>query len=74
VVTDNGGNQIFQAGEFTELMASRPITFNNTGNFQYADTVEYEEGFVMAGNVTVVNQNNGAASTTAALYDTVGVF
>jgi plastocyanin len=47
VVSDNG-NQIFQTGEFTELMASRPITFNNTGNFQYADTVEYEEGFVMA--------------------------
>jgi hypothetical protein len=53
-------------------MASRPITFNNTGNFQYEDTVEYEEGFVMAGNVTVVNQNNGAVSTTAGLYDTVG--
>ena len=73
VVSDNGANQIFQTGEFTELMASRPITFNNTGNFQYADTIEYEEGFVMAGNVTVVNQNNGAAaSTTAGLYDTVG--
>jgi hypothetical protein len=73
VVSDNGANQIFQTGEFTELMASRPITFNNTGNFQYADTIEYEEGFIMAGNVTVVNQNNGAAaSTTAGLYDTVG--
>ena len=73
VVSDNGANQIFQTGEFTELMASSPVTFNNTGNFQYADTIEYEEGFVMAGNVTVVNQNNGAAaSTTAGLYDTVG--
>lgn len=40
VVDDNNGNQIFQTGEFTELVASRPITFNNTGNFQYADTVE----------------------------------
>ena len=72
VVSDDGGNQIFQTGESTELMASRPVIFNNTGNFQYADTVEYEEGFVMAGNVTVVNQINGAASTTAGLYDTVG--
>jgi hypothetical protein len=70
VLSDNSGNQIFQTGEFTELTASRPITFNNTGNFQYADTVEYEEGFVMSGNVTVVNRNN--ASTTAGLYDTVG--
>jgi hypothetical protein len=33
----------FETGEFTELTASRPITFNNTGNFEYADTVEYEE-------------------------------
>jgi plastocyanin len=73
VVNDNSGNQIFQTGEFTELVASIPITFNNTGTFQYADTVEYEEGFVMTGNVTVVNQNNnGAASTTAGTYDTVG--
>jgi hypothetical protein len=39
VVSDDGANQIFQTGEFTELMASRPVTFNNTGNFQYADTV-----------------------------------
>jgi plastocyanin len=73
VVSDNSGNQIFQTGELSELMASRPVTFNNTGNFQYADTVEYEEGFVMAGNVTVVNRNNDAVSTTAGLYDTVGV-
>jgi len=72
VVSDNNGNQIFQTAEFTELVASRPITFNNTGNFQYADTVEYEEGFVMTGNVTVVNQNNGAASRTVGTYDTVG--
>jgi hypothetical protein len=73
VVSDNDGNQIFQTGEFTELVASRPIIFNNTGNFRYADTVVYEEGFVMTGNVTVVNQNNsGAASTTAGTYDTVG--
>jgi plastocyanin len=72
VVSDNSGNQIFQTGELSELMASRPVTFNNTGNFQYADTVEYEEGFVMAGNVTVVNRNNDAVSTTAGLYDTVG--
>src|ERR687896_348646 len=69
VVNDNSGNQIFQTGEFTELAASRPITFNNTGPFQYADTVEYEEGFVMTGNVTVVNQNSTGAIGT---FDTVG--
>jgi plastocyanin len=72
VVNDNDGNQIFQTGEFAELAPSRPITFNDTGSFQYADTVEYEEGFVMTGNVTIVNQNNGAASITTGTYDTVG--
>ena len=34
--------------------------------------MEYEEGFVMTGNVTVVNQDSAAASTTAGAYDTVG--
>lgn len=57
----------FKQVNFAELMESRPVTFNNTGNFQCAD--KYEDGFVMTGNVTVVNQNND--STTAGLYDTV---
>jgi plastocyanin len=35
--------------EFDELEASRPITFNITGDYEYADTVEYEEGFGMTG-------------------------
>ena len=51
-----------------ELVSSRPIVFNNTGNFDFADTVEYEEGFVMTGNVTVADQSGGASST----FDTVG--
>jgi plastocyanin len=62
------GNQLFETGEFTELVSSRPIVFNNTGNFDFADTVEYEEGFVMTGNVTVADQSGGAAS----VFDTVG--
>ena len=41
-----------------QLVASRPIAFNNTGTFGYADTVEYEEGFLMTGNVTVMEQGN----------------
>jgi plastocyanin len=62
------GNQLFETGEFTELVSSRPTVFNNTGNFEFADTVEYEEGFVMTGNVTVADQSGGASST----FDTVG--
>ena len=49
-------------------VSSRPIVFNNTGNFDFADTVEYEEGFTMTGNVTVADQSGGASST----FDTVG--
>ena len=45
------------------------VVNDNDGN---ADTVEYEEGFAMTGNVTVVNQESAAASTTAGTYDTVG--
>ena len=69
VVRDGAnGNQLFETGEFTESVSSRPIVFNNTGNFDYADTVEYEGGFVMTGNVTVADQSGGASSA----FDTVG--
>src|ERR671911_601027 len=54
VVTDESNSPVFETGEFTELQASRPFMFNNTGNFDYADTVEYEEGFVMTGNIIVI--------------------
>jgi hypothetical protein len=52
-----------------KLDFSLSIVFNNTANFDFADTVEYEEGFVMTGNVTVADQSGGPAST----FDTVGV-
>jgi plastocyanin len=70
VVNDPNGNQIFDTGEFTELSTSRPVVFNDTGNFEYADTIEYEGGFVMTGNVTVTNESSTTASP--ATYDTVG--
>ena len=66
VVRDSSNNQLFETGEFTELAASKPIVFNNTGNFDYADTVEYEEGFVMTGNIII----NGQGNTNS--FDTVG--
>jgi plastocyanin len=68
---DTTASQVFETGEFTELAPSQPIIFNNTGNFEYADTVEYEEGFVMSGNVTVTDQNSAAAAPVGT-YDTVG--
>jgi plastocyanin len=71
VVRDSTGAQLFETGEFTEFQASKPITFNNTGDFAYADTVEYEEGFVMTGTIRVVD-DQGVTSTPAATFDTVG--
>jgi plastocyanin len=73
VVRDANGVQLFETGVFDELEASRPITFNTTGDYVYADTVEYEEGFVMTGTIRVADQ--GGTSTqapTAAAFDTVG--
>jgi hypothetical protein len=54
------------------LEASRPVTFNNTGFFEYADTVEYEGGFVMTGTIRVIDQ--GITTTNPATFDTVGAF
>ena len=71
VVSDTNGAQLFETGEFTELEASTPITFNTTGDFEYADTVEYEGGFVMTGNIRVVDQGVTATTPTAS-FDTVG--
>jgi hypothetical protein len=45
---------IYQTGEFTEFEA-RNHTFNEAGQFQYADTVEYDNGYIMRGNISVVD-------------------
>jgi hypothetical protein len=55
-VRDSFGSQLFETGEFTVLNASRPVTINETEDFEYADTVEYEGGFVMTGTIRVVDQ------------------
>jgi plastocyanin len=72
VVRDaSSNNQIFRTGAFPELEASRSVSLNNTGNYRYADTVEYEEGFIMTGNITIVDQVNNVATTSAG-FDTIG--
>ena len=71
--SSNGGtnNQFFETDEFNELTASKPIVFNDTGNFDYSDTVEYEEGFVMTGNI-IVNGNSGGQVISSSSFNTVG--
>jgi plastocyanin len=61
---------LFNSGEFSELEASTPYTFSQVGEFDYADTIDYEGGFRMTGKITVVDQENSAAST--GTFDTVG--
>lgn len=65
-------NQFFETDEFNELTASKPIVFNDTGNFDYSDTVEYEEGFVMTGNIIVNGQGSGGQVISSSSFDTVG--
>ena len=72
VVTDESNSPVFETGEFTELQASRPFMFNNTGDFDYTDTVEYEEGFVMTGNIIVNGQGSGGQVISSSSFDTVG--
>jgi plastocyanin len=72
VVTDESNSPVFETGEFTELQASRPFMFNNTGDFDYTDTVEYKEGFVMTGNIIVNGQGSGGQVISSSSFDTVG--
>jgi plastocyanin len=59
---DGGGpNPLYQTGEFSEFDA-RNYTFNEIGDFSYADTVEYENGFIMRGNISVTNDNDNTSS------------
>ena len=54
------------------MEASRPITFNITGDYEYADTVEYEEGFGMTGNIIVNGQGSGGQVISSSSFDIVG--
>jgi plastocyanin len=53
-------NPLYQTGEFSEFDA-RNYTFNEIGDFNYADTVAYENGFIMRGNISVADFDGGGA-------------
>ena len=56
VVTNNStGGSVYETGAFPEFEV-RSLVLNETGNYHYTDTEEYEEGFVMNGNIEVVDQ------------------
>jgi plastocyanin len=69
----SGSNPLYQTGEFSEFDA-RNYTFNEIGDFNYADTVEYENGFIMRGNVSVTDGTpSQQGGTTGSNPQTIGL-
>jgi plastocyanin len=56
-----GPSPLYQTGEFSEFDA-RNYTFNEIGDFSYADTVAYENGFIMRGNISVTDSSQPGTS------------
>jgi plastocyanin len=69
---NSNNNTIFETGDFPEFATTRAITFNNTGTFDYADTIDYEGGFRMTGKIAVADLGTSITSTNNT-FDTVGV-
>ena len=72
-------NPGFESGDFSYNTASRPITFNDTGDFDYfeADVNSDDPSFVMNGTINVINQANSLTDTNssgAVIPDTVGTY
>ena len=70
---NSNNNTIFDTGDFPEFEATRAITFNNTGTFDYADIIDYEGGFRMTGDITVVSGGGNSIDASGNTFDTVGV-
>lgn len=75
VVTNDADSTspIYQTGEFAEFEA-RNYTFDEAGTFRYADTVEYDNGYIMRGNISVTaDQGNTELEQTTDDSNTVGI-
>lgn len=78
VITNNlTGESVSETGVFPEFEV-RNVALNGTGNYHYTDTEDYEEGFVMDGNIRVVDQTQTSSPTslpgnTQNSADSVGV-
>jgi len=79
VITNNStGETVQETGIFPQFEV-RSVALNATGDYHYADTEDYEEGFVMTGNIQVVDQTQaptpatGLSGNTQSSADTVGM-
>jgi plastocyanin len=67
VTLDNSANGGFESGDFSFNTATKPITFNDTGTFNYSEAGVNSDvpGFVMNGTINVVNQANSLTNANA---------
>ncbi len=69
VVTNNStGGTVHETGVFPQFEV-RSLALNGTGNYHYTDTEDYEEGFVMNGDIQVVDQIQSSSSPSSSLSD-----
>ena len=53
--------QYTKTGVFPQFEV-RNVALNGTGNYHYTDTEDYEEGFVISGNIQVVDNTQASPS------------
>ncbi|HZD35463.1 MAG TPA: hypothetical protein VE130_09685 [Nitrososphaeraceae archaeon] len=75
---DSTNAPVFESGDFEYGTASKPITFNDTGSFNYfeTDVNSDDPSFIMNGTITVVNQPESLTSSStsgSSSIDTVGI-
>lgn len=73
-------NSAIESGDFSYNTVSKPITFNDTGTFNYfeADVNSDDPSFVMNGTISVINQveslSNNNATAPSQASDSVGIY
>ena len=78
-ITNNSTGEVVQETGVFPQFEVRNVILNGTGNYHYTDTEDYEEGFVMSGNIKVVDQaqaspsSSGLSRSAPGSADTVGI-
>jgi hypothetical protein len=74
----NNDESLFDSGSISEYSASNPMVFNTIGDFSYTSPDVSQEakqkGFVMTGDVNVIDQANKINSASNSNIDSLGVF
>lgn len=74
----NNDESLFDSGAIPEYSASKPMVFNSIGDFSYygpdISQEAKQKGFVMRGDVKVIDQPNKLKTNATANVESVGVF